>query len=316
MGPPRYLKISKKAFQERIRKAEKLLSPCQLCPRKCGADRREDVPKKPGFCRVGRKARVSAYHAHFGEESVLVGPSADLTGSLQAGSGQAGGSGTIFFSSCNLACVFCQNAEISQGPLAVEIEKEELAKIMLDLQEMGCYNINFVSPTIWVPQILEALFLAVQKGLKIPLVYNSGGYDSVKTLKILDGVIDIYMPDVKYSDNKLGKKYSAAPNYWEVVKKALLEMQRQVGDLKVKNEVAVSGLLIRHLVLPNGLAGTKKVMEFVAKKISKNTSVNIMAQYYPTHRAYLFPELSRGITQKEFQEAKKQAQRTGLYNFL
>lgn len=253
-----------------------------------------------GFCQMRAKLWVSSSHPHFGEEKVLVGTD---------------GSGTIFFTSCNLACVFCQNFEISQLRIGQEVEIKELAKMMLSLQDQGCHNINFVSPTIWVPQILKALPIAIKKGLKLPLVYNSGGYDSVETLKLLDGIVDIYMPDIKYSDSACGLKYSAAPNYWEVVQKAVAEMHRQVGDLVISNQgLATRGLLIRHLVLPNGIAGTKRVMPFIAS-LSKESYVNLMDQYHPTNKAAQYPELNCRITTQEFQEALELTKKAGLHRF-
>jgi putative pyruvate formate lyase activating enzyme len=249
---------------------------------------------------MGVKPKVSSYHPHFGEERVLVG---------------TGGSGTIFFSSCNLACVYCQNYEISQLRLGEEVEIGDLAKMMLSLQQQGCHNINFVSPTIWVPQILKSLVMAVEAGLHLPLVYNTGGYDSVETLKILDGVIDIYMPDIKYSDNKIGQRYSLVPDYWDGVRQAVKEMHRQVGDLVIdENGIAGRGLLIRHLVLPGGIAGTEKVMKFIAS-LSKNSYVNIMDQYYPTNKAHLYPEINRRITTEEYSQAIKIAKNYGLHRF-
>lgn len=249
---------------------------------------------------MGSEPVVSSHHLHFGEESCLVGTS---------------GSGTIFFSSCNLACVYCQNWEISQLRLGSEVSVKRLGEMMIELQNQGGHNLNFVSPTIWVPQILKALVLAVEKGLKIPLVYNTGGYDSVETLKLLDGVVDIYMPDVKYSDNRAGLKYSNAPDYWDVVRKAIKEMHRQVGDLVIENGLAGKGLLIRHLVLPNDLAGTEKVMRFLTKEISPDTYLNIMDQYWPTHKAGQHPELSRRITREELEKAIGVARKFGLYRF-
>ncbi len=275
-----------------------MVSPCRVCPRWCGVDRTEI--KAAGFCQVGSKPRISSFHPHFWEEAPLVG---------------TGGSGTIFFSSCNLACLYCQNFEISQLRIGREVEVEELAKMMLSLQDQGCHNINFVSPTIWVPQILKALPVAIEKGLNLPLVYNSGGYDSVETLKLLKGVVDIYMPDIKYSDSTCGLKYSAVPNYWEVVQEAVSQMHRQVGDLKIgKEKIAKRGLLIRHLVLPNKIAGTEKVMGFIAS-LSKNSYVNIMNQYHPTNKANQYPELARRITPKEFKGALNFAKKEGLHRF-
>ena len=292
-----YLKFSFQILKKKESKALTLLSPCRVCPRECGADRDKIFPKRLGFCRVGRKVRVFAYHPHFGEEKVLVGK---------------GGSGTIFFSSCNLACLFCQNWEISQLRLGKEFQKEQFAQIMLDLQNQGCENINFVSPTIWVPQILEALIIARKKGLHLPLVYNSSGYDKVETLKILKGIIDIYLPDLKYSSNEKGAVYSQVSDYWQVAQEALLEMDSQVGPLKIENGIAKKGLLVRHLVLPNNIAGTEQVLEFLAKNLSPQTAINLMDQYFPQYRAGDFFELSRPITKKEYQEALKLAQKLDL----
>ena len=296
MKYPSYLNLSKKEWQKRIKKSESLLNPCRLCPRKCGVNRLAD--QKTGFCQMGNSPVVSSFNAHFGEERCLVG---------------FGGSGTIFFTSCNLACVYCQNFEISQLRLGDEVTIKHLAEMMIILQQKGCHNINFVSPTIWVPQIIKALAKAIDGGLNIPLVYNTGGYDSVETLKLLYGIFDIYMPDIKYSNDKIGEKYSLAPNYWTQAQKVVKEMYHQVGDLIInKNGLAKKGLLIRHLVLPNNLAGTKKVMRFLAKQISKATYVNIMAQYYPTNKAYQYPEISRRITKEELNQALKIAKNLGI----
>lgn len=296
MKYPSYLNLSKKEWQKRIKKAENLLNSCRLCPRKCGVNRLAD--QKTGFCQMGNNPVVSSFNAHFGEERCLVG---------------FGGSGTIFFTSCNLACVYCQNFEISQLRLGDEVTIKHLAEMMIILQQKGCHNINFVSPTIWVPQIIKALAKAIDGGLNLPLVYNTGGYDSVETLKLLYGIFDIYMPDIKYSNDKIGEKYSLAPNYWTQVQKAVKEMHHRVGDLIInKNGLAKKGLLIRHLVLPNNLAGTKKIMRFLAEQISKNTYVNIMAQYYPTNKAYQYPEISRRITNEELNQALKIAKNLGI----
>ncbi len=292
-----YLNLSKKELKKRIEKAISLLNPCQVCPRKCGINR---IKGEHGFCRLGRKAKVSSYHPHFGEEPCLVGTH---------------GSGTIFFTSCNLACVFCQNYDISQLDYGQEVSAEELAQIMISLQKIGCHNINFVTPTSQVPQILEALEIAIGKGLKIPLVYNSNAYDSVETLKLLDGLVDIYMPDAKYSDDQIAVKYSSAPNYFEIMKKALKEMHRQVGDLEIKDGIAIRGLLVRHLVLPKDLAGTEKIMKFLAEEISKDAFVNMMDQYRPCYKAFQYKELSQGITHQEYREAVDLAKKYGLHRF-
>jgi len=279
----------KKITKELIDNLYGLLSPCRLCPRECRVNR---TAGELGNCRAGFKPKVSSYHQHFGEEYCLVGRF---------------GSGTIFFTHCNLHCVYCQNYDISQHGIGREITIENLARMMMELQELGCHNINLVTPTPWVPQIVEALSLAEQNGLNIPIVYNCGGYESVETLKMLEGIIDIYMPDIKYGDNKKGEKYSKVPDYWDVVRKALKEMHRQVGDLIIENGIAKKGLLIRHLVLPNDLADSKKCLEFITNEISENTFVNIMDQYYPAYRANEYPELSRRIKPKEYIEVVESA---------
>lgn len=292
---PSYLNLSKKELNRRIEKLFQNLKNCQICPRKCRVNR---IKEKNGFCQLGALPVVSAHHLHFGEESVLVG---------------VHGSGTIFFTSCNLACLYCQNYEISQLRIGQEVSYEKLAQMMLDLQNRGCHNINLVSPTSQVPAILKALSIAIEKDLKLPLVYNTNAYDSVEILKLLDGIIDIYMPDAKYSDNKLALKYSNAPGYFETMKSAIKEMHRQVGDLIINEEgIAVKGLLVRHLVLPNNIAGTKEIIEFLAKEISKNTFLNVMDQYYPYFRTEEFPELNRPITSKEYTEAIELAKKAGL----
>ncbi|AFM22540.1 pyruvate formate lyase activating protein-like uncharacterized Fe-S protein [Acetomicrobium mobile DSM 13181] len=284
-----------KELSERLEMALEILSNCELCPRKCHVNR---LKSDKGFCKTGRNAAVSSYGPHFGEEKVLVGRF---------------GSGTIFFTHCNMSCVFCQNYDISQLGKGNEVSAQELADIMLELQGTGCHNINLVSPTHCVAQILEALLIAFEEGLKIPIVYNTGGYDSVDTLKLLDGIVDIYMPDIKYGDDEAGMRYSIAPNYFSVAKKAVKEMHRQVGDLKTDDSgIAVKGLLARHLVLPGDLAGTEKVMEFLATEISTETFVNIMDQYRPLYMARQYPELSRSINRAEFQRAVKIAQRYGI----
>jgi len=241
---------------------------------------------------------VSSYGPHFGEETPLVGRH---------------GSGTIFFTHCNLKCVFCQNYTISQLGEGEKVSKEELAYMMISLQARGCHNINLVSPTHVVPQILEALELAVKGGLHIPLVYNSGGYDSVETLRILDGIVDIYMPDMKYDDEEIARELSGIENYPRINKAAVKEMHRQTGDLEIGEEgVARRGVLVRHLVLPNGLAGTKGIVNFLSKEISSKTYLNIMAQYHPCYKAFQIPSLGRRISSAEFYEALSLARAAGL----
>lgn len=281
-------------MQEKIKHAYSLLESCRLCPRKCGINR---LKGEIGFCKAGLKPMVSSFHAHFGEEPPISGNR---------------GSGTIFFTHCSLRCVFCQNYPISQLAEGREVGIEGLAGMMLELQGQGCHNINFVTPTHYMPQILEAVFLAKGKGLKLPLVYNCGGYESLEALMILDGIIDIYMPDMKYSENTPAKKYSAASDYFEISKKAVKEMHCQAGNLKIEKGVAERGLLIRHLVLPEGLSGSKRIFDFIVKELSPDTYVNIMAQYYPCHLAYKFPELSRRITHREYMDTIRLAKKAGL----
>jgi putative pyruvate formate lyase activating enzyme len=284
-------------LQKRARQATELLRECRVCPRHCRANRLEG---EKGICRVGAEPVVSSFGPHFGEETPLVGRH---------------GSGTIFFTDCNLRCVFCQNAEISHGAQGELTSVEALASMMLRLQHQGCHNINLVSPTHQVPAILSALAVAADGGLSIPIVYNTGGYDSVETLHLLDGVVDIYMPDCKYSDDPTAQRLSGIKDYWDRNREALAEMHRQVGDLVCDQQgVARRGLLVRHLVLPNGLAGTEKVMGFIAS-LSRETYVNIMAQYRPCYRAMEFPELSRPITAAEYAHALSAAREAGLGRF-
>jgi len=280
---------------ERVEAARSLLQDCHVCPRHCEVDR---LNGELGECRTSAEIIISSYGPHFGEEAPLVGRN---------------GSGTIFFTNCNLRCVFCQNYSISQLGEGEKVSKEELAYMMLSLQTKGCHNINLVSPTHVVPQILEALEIAVKSGLRLPLVYNSGGYDSVETLRLLDGVVDIYMPDMKYSDEKTAEKLSGVKNYPAINRAAVKEMHRQVGDLQIDEDgIAQRGLLVRHLVLPHGLAGTKEVMDFLANEVSSDTYVNIMAQYHPCYEAFQFPSLSRRTSAVEFQEAVALARQAGL----
>ena len=281
---------------ERCRDAVARLSNCMLCGHQCGMNR---ASGELGRCSVGGFARVAAAHPHFGEERALVG---------------SGGSGTIFFTRCSMGCVYCQNADISTGRVGRNVLTCELAEIMLDLQAMGCHNINLVSPTHVVPQIIEAVALAAEEGLRVPLVYNTGGYDSVETLRLLDGIVDIYMPDMKYSDEGIARALSDAPGYPKINRAAVREMHRQVGDLTLDEKgVARRGLLVRHLVLPNGFAGTAAVVRFLAEEISPDTYLNVMDQYRPLHLAECVPELNRHITHKEFEDAVRLAREAGLH---
>ena len=294
---PRYLNIKEEEFDRRIEKAYKLLSSCEVCPHKCRVNR---LKGERGFCRSGEEVMISSYNNHFGEEPPLVGNF---------------GSGTIFFTNCNLKCIYCQNYPISQLGNGNKVSLQELAKIMLALQKRECHNINLVTPTHFVPQILKSLKLAIKMGLCIPLVYNTSGYDSVNTLKLLDGVVDIYLPDARYADNEIARKYSSAPNYFKIMKKSLKEMYRQVGDLAVdKTGVAHSGLIVRHLVLPGGLSGSKKIMHFITREISPHTYISLMAQYFPAYQADQFPPLSRRIDKEEYREALQAFKEEGLEN--
>lgn len=250
-----------------------------------------------GFCGIGREAVVSSFGPHFGEERPLVGRY---------------GSGTIFFAGCNLGCLFCQNYDISHLRAGEEVSPEYIASITLALEKRGCHNVNFVTPTHVSPQIMEATLIARKKGLSVPTVYNCGGYESVDTLKLLEGTIDIYMPDAKYAHAQWAKKFSGARDYPEVMKAALKEMHRQVGDLVIENDIAVRGLLVRHLVMPNNVVGSKEIIDFIAEEISPNTYINIMDQYHPCFRASEFEEINRRITYEEFQEAYAYAQKRGL----
>ncbi len=292
---PAYLNLPPGALDDKVRRAETILKSCVLCPRECRIDRtRGEV----GFCRTGDQPFLSSWGPHFGEERPLVG---------------RGGSGTLFFGYCNLGCLYCQNYTISHLGEGNQVSSRRLAGIMIDLQDRGCHNINLVTPTHQTPMILKALSLAIPEGLRIPIVYNCGGYESLESIALLDGVIDIYMPDFKYADPEQALRYSQAAAYPAAAMAALKEMHRQVGDLVLdEHGVALRGLLVRHLVLPEGIAGTKQVVEFIAREISKNTYTNIMDQYHPCYRAYDHPPLRRRITAKEYAEAVKFALSAGL----
>ena len=276
-------------------KAKSILEECHLCPRQCRINR---LAGESGKCRVTSQVTVSSYGPHFGEEAPLVGRH---------------GSGTIFFTYCNLQCVFCQNYSISQLGEGITADREELAGMMLSLQARGCHNINLVSPTHVVPHILDALEVAAGAGLFLPLVYNTGGYDSVETLELLDGLVDIYMPDVKYSDERIAEQLSGIKDYPKVNRAAVREMYRQVGNLQIDEQgIAGRGLLVRHLVLPNQLAGTQEVVRFLANEVSPETYLNIMAQYHPCHKALDMPLLARPVSIEEFSEAIDLAHKQGL----
>jgi len=284
-------------LEQRVEKAYRHLEDCDLCARYCRVNRKRTI--EGAVCRTGERAVVYGFGPHHGEEEVLRGWN---------------GSGTIFFGWCNLRCVFCQNWEISQRGAGERVEPGDIASMMTRLQDQGCHNINLVSPSHVVAQILAALLIAARQGLRLPLVYNTGGYDSLEALALLDGIIDIYMPDMKYGDSEIARKYSKVRNYVEVNRAAVKEMHRQVGDLVIdENGIARRGLLVRHLVLPAGLAGTDKVLDFLAREISLQTYINLMDQYRPCYRADQYPLLNRPITQDEYQAALKLAEKLGLY---
>jgi putative pyruvate formate lyase activating enzyme len=292
---PAYLKLPSGELAERVKTAYKHLADCDLCGWECHIDRHE----RTGSCKTGMEAIVSSYGPHHGEEDPLRGRR---------------GSGTIFFGWCNLRCQFCQNYDISQLGRGQALSPEQLAAMMLELQERGCHNINFVSPSHVVAQIMAATLIAAQAGLRLPLVYNTGGYDSPTALALLDGVVDIYMPDIKYADESIAKKYSKIPNYPAVNQAAVKEMHRQVGDLVLDERgVARRGLLVRHLVMPHGLAGTPEIARFLAQEVSRDTYINVMAQYRPCYKADQYPQLNRPPTRQELDQAHQAVQEAGLH---
>jgi len=298
---PAYLALHRGGeLSRRALQAVQQLEHCLLCPRYCGVDRLSD---RTAACKTGRWARVSSYFPHLGEEDCLRGWR---------------GSGTIFFSLCNLRCVFCQNFEISQAGQGQQTSPQRLAEMMLELQAMGCHNLNFVTPEHVVPQILEALPLAVEAGLRLPLVYNTSAYDSLESLQLMDGIIDVYMPDFKIWDEGLSLLYLKARDYPTAARRAILEMHRQVGELKLdEHGLAKRGVLLRHLVMPGEIAGTEAIMRFVAEQVSPNSYVNVMGQYYPAGKVDedKYSEINRGTTRQELQRAIQAARRAGLWRF-
>ncbi len=291
---PSYLNLSEEEWLARINRALDMLSNCRVCPHRCGVNRLKD---EKGYCKTGRYAIVADYFPHRGEEKPIRGKR---------------GSGTVFFSYCNMRCVYCQNYTISQLGEGEELRAEELAEVFLKLQGLGCHNINLVSPSHVVPQILQALYIAVKGGLRIPIVYNTSSYDSLESLRLLDGIVDIYLADFKYGDDIAGKKYSKVRDYHKVALQAIREMHRQVGDLQVDQEgIAIRGLLVRHLVLPQDIAKTKTVMEEL-RSISPRMAVNVMDQYMPYYQAYNYPELSRRASKEEFRKALEHAKNLTL----
>lgn len=294
---PSYISLFQKAgFEEKEENLKKRLYQCDLCPNECGVNRQRG---ETGDCNAGSSLTISAASPHFGEEEPLVG---------------TGGSGTIFFCHCPMHCVYCQNYEISQKALGYHVTEKELSQLMLKLQAKGCHNINLVTPTHYIPYIISSIKNAISSGLKIPIVYNTSGYESIKTLRELEGIIDIYMPDFKYWDEKLAYKYSKIHNYPEKTKDAIHEMYRQVGNLKCNTDgIAYRGLIVRHLILPNNIARSFEILKFIANEISKDTYINIMAQYHPAYHAYRYNEINRRISREEYNKVINFAWQLGLY---
>jgi putative pyruvate formate lyase activating enzyme len=297
MHIPAYILLhEKKELGRRITALKEILTRCRLCPRACEVNRLEG---EKGYCRAGRDAMISSAFSHFGEEPPLVGTH---------------GSGPIFLTHCNLRCVFCQNYDISHLGEGKPITTSELAQYMIALQQRGCHNINFVTPTHYVPQIVAVLPEAIDMGLTVPLVYNCGGYESLEVIQLLDGIFDIYMPDTKFSHEEHAARYGNAPDYPQVLQEVLQEMHRQVGDLMLDEQgVAYQGLLIRHLVMPQGVAGSREIMAFIARHVSADSYVNIMDQYRPLYRAGEYPEIDRPISSREYHEAIAIARGEGLH---
>ncbi|MBI5418084.1 radical SAM protein [Candidatus Poribacteria bacterium] len=295
---PNYLNLFNTGeLEKRASELDKILYSCTLCPRQCKVNR---MKEEKGYCKAGSKLKIASYNVHNGEEPPISGTH---------------GSGTIFLTGCTMRCVFCQNFPISQLYNGNEYEPKDMANMMLELQSQGCHNINFVTPTHFVPQIVSALVLAVKNGFKIPLVYNTSGYDNVSTLKLLDGIIDIYLPDIKYTNDFIAFKYSNVKNYCESNIKAIFEMHRQVSNLVMdENDIAIRGLIIRHLVLPNKLSNSCDVLHFIAKNISPNVHLSIMSQYFPAHHANDFSDINRRITDEEYEEVLEAMENEKLDN--
>ena len=291
-----YLNIPREELVRRVKIAKEKLTKCDLCPNDCGVDR---TAGELGFCHGGANAKVASSNLHFGEEPAISGER---------------GSGTIFFSNCTMKCAYCQNWPISHKGNGEEVDAAGLAKMMLTLQARGAHNINFVTPTHYMPQILEALSIAIEGGFNIPIVYNTSGYETLAALRLLDGIVDVYLPDMRYALDEHAKKYSRAKGYTAYNKAAIKEMFRQVGLLEVDGTgIAVRGLIVRHLVLPGGLSGTEEIMRFLAEEVSKYVSISLMDQYFPTYRAVDFPEINRKITAAEYGRAMEIMEKYGLY---
>jgi putative pyruvate formate lyase activating enzyme len=294
---PSYISLYERGeLGQRINLLKGFLQECHLCPRQCRINR---LNGEVGYCKAGPGLMVSSAFPHFGEERPLVGYH---------------GSGTIFLTHCNLRCAFCQNYDISHLGRGEPITPSGMAQAMLRLQEVGCHNINFVTPTHYAPQILESLLESIRMGLRLPIVYNCSGYESLEVIQLLEGVVDIYMPDAKYMDEEYSKRFSNAQDYPEVLREILKEMHHQVGDLIINSMgIAERGLLIRHLVMPCGVASSEAILKFIAEEISVHSYVNIMDQYRPEFRSSHYPEISRRITHKEYMEAVQIAKRFHLY---
>jgi putative pyruvate formate lyase activating enzyme len=296
---PAYLRMYRDGtLRERGEGLWRKMESCGLCPRECGAKR---LTGERGFCEASSQLEVSAFHPHFGEEAPLVG---------------RGGSGTIFLAHCSLRCVFCINHDISQGGEGSPEGLKDLAGMMLRLQQMGCHNINFVTPTHYLPHIVLAVEIAAGRGLRLPLVYNTCGWERLEILELLEGIVDIYLPDIKYAGSDMAARYSSgAQRYPEITRKALLEMNRQVGVAKPSPDGLIyRGLMIRHLVMPNAVSGTKETLTWIAGNLPKDTYINIMSQYRPVFEAHRDPDISRRITRREYAEAVRWAQEAGLTN--
>jgi putative pyruvate formate lyase activating enzyme len=295
---PAYLQAYNNGKLERlIEQALKLLESCCICPRKCKVNR---LKNETGFCKTGLKPKVISYMPHRGEEPPISGER---------------GSGTIFFSQCNMSCVYCQNYEFSQLGEGREVDFEDLAQFMLELQNLGCHNINLVTPTHVMPQILKALHIAISKGLNLPLVYNTGGYELPEIIRLLDGIVDIYLPDMRYADTQMSIKYSNAPDYPKYNQASVKEMHRQVGVADIDDEGIIKrGVVIRHLVLPDKISGTEKTMKFISEELSKETYISLMSQYAPYYKAHEFHDISRRVTFEKYEEARKIMHKYGLYN--
>lgn len=291
---PNFLFLSDSQFKEKIKQGYAELMDCRLCPRECGVNR---IRREEGFCRSDWRLKIASYNLHFGEEPPLSGHR---------------GSGTIFFSNCNLQCRYCQNYSISQLGVGEYYTLEQLARMMLRLQEQGAHNINLVTPNHFVPQICAAILRAKRRGLVLPIVYNTSGYDSLKSLALMHGIVDIYLVDMRYSDRKWSERYSGAEDYVMVNRTAVKEMYRQVGDLVLKHDIAQKGIIIRHLVMPDDVSGSEDIFRFLSEQISKKTYISLMDQYFPCFRVLDDPLLSRRITEEEYERARELMDTFGL----